>query len=438
MTLRDYQLRAVEALRDAFKSGREAPLLVAPTGAGKSLMGLECARRTIAAGRRVVWLTHRIELAQQTHAAAVALGIDAGIISPEQSRWPHADTKLKICMMQTLLARTLRPEAELMIGDECHHLAAEEWRDLAMHWPRRIGLSATPERADGRGLRCCFDSMVVAAQISELVKAGHLVGCDVVLPARALESGQLAMHPVAAWKEHCQGRKTIVFAPTIEKAEEWAVEMGALVVHSKMPDADRRGAVDAYRSGVASVLVNVGILSEGFDAPSTSAIILARGCGSAALYLQIVGRALRPYPGKSRALLIDLRGVTHVHGHPEAAREYSLDGQPIRPKDGYQFCACCGTSLDNAYPCPSCGYEPEGNAGVPVTITNDPLVKFAAMRAQDDTKRHDTLVRWLLHAMGKGHNVYSVAHKFKAVYGAPPPRALWDGALSCARAKGAA
>jgi superfamily II DNA or RNA helicase len=96
--------------------------------------------------------------------------------------------------------------------------------------------------------------------------------------------------------------QTIVFAPTIERAVEWAAEMGAVVVHSEMKVEERRAALDAFRSGRTTTLVNVGILAEGYDDPSVDAIILARGC-TAGLYLQIVGRALRPYPGKSEPSL---------------------------------------------------------------------------------------------------------------------------------------
>lgn len=424
MTLRPYQSAALDAVGEAFTSGREAVLLVAPTGAGKTRIGLAAAARAIARGKRAVWLAHRQELIEQTYDAATSLGIEAGIISSVQSR-PVRPAPLQIAMLQTLLARSLRPEADLAICDEAHHLAADEYSNVVSGYRYRLGLTATPERADGRGLSALFDHMHVVASIRELTAAGHLVPCRVIGPDRALESGQLAQHPVAAYRAHCGDRPTIVFAPDIARAEEWAGELGAVVVHSKMRSEDRTAAVDAFRDGTARVLVNVNVLTEGFDAPSTSACILARGCGSPGMYLQIVGRILRPAPGKTDALLVDLRGVSHVHGAPDAEREFSLFGKPIRLKDDLKFCACCGTSITE-YPCSSCGYAPDTVDGVEIKITGDAMraIRFAAKRREDDQTRADTLTRWLQNARELGYKPGWAFAKYRAVYGSQPSQAI--------------
>lgn len=392
---------------------------IAVHNSGKTVIGIEAARRSIERGRRVVWLAHRTELIEQTLQVAQRAGIAAGIVSATHpSNW---QAPLQICMMQTLLSREQRPDAELAIVDEAHHAVAAEWSLVVRHYPKRIGLTATPERADGRGLGIAFDSLHVAASIRELTDAGHLVPCNVIGPARALDSGQLAQHPVDAYREHCGDRPTIVFAPTIERAEEWAEQLQAVVVHSRMSAELRAAAISDFRAGLRRVLVNVNVLTEGFDAPETSACILARGCGSPGMYLQIVGRVLRPAPGKTDALLIDLRGVSHVHGAPDAEREYSLHGAGIRLKDDLKFCACCGTSITE-YPCSTCGYSPADSDDKPVKITGEALraIKFAAKRREDDEKRADYWQRVTQEARHKGYKRGWAIHRYVAVYGGPP------------------
>lgn len=393
---------------------------IAVHNSGKTRIGLEIAARTIARGRRVVWLAHRQELVEQTYDAATALGIDAGIISSVQSR-PVRSAPLQIAMMQSCYA--VRPEGELAIVDESHHSAATEWRELVRSYRLRVGLTATPERADGRGLSEVFDSLHVAASIKELTAMGHLVPCRVVGPDKELDSSRLAQHPVAAWREHCVDRRTIVFAPSIALAEEWAASLPATVVHSQLPSAERVERVERFRRGDVPVLVNVNICTEGFDVPATSACILARGCGSAGQYLQIVGRILRPSPGKTDALLVDLRGVSHVHGAPDEDREYSLFGRAIRLADERpRFCAVCSQPCEE-YPCASCGYEPDSGER-PIVFTGERMreIKFARKRLEDTDKRAEYLQRVLQEARAKGYKRGWALYRYAAVYGGPPSR----------------
>jgi superfamily II DNA or RNA helicase len=184
---------------------------------------------------------------------------------------------------------------------------------------------------------------------------------------------------------------------------------------------ERRKALQDHANG--AVLVNVMVLTEGWDSPMTSCCILARGCGSVGTYLQIVGRILRPAPGKHEALLIDLTGRSyHSHGPPDEDREYSLEGKGIRRKDKTEetFCQVCGTPVEE-YPCSKCGFDPTGSRYENPNYTGDRLAeRYARKRTEDDETRAKNLSRWLAEARAKGWKFWSAHKKFEAVYGVKP------------------
>lgn len=409
--LRDYQLAAVEECRRLIATGKRAPLVVLPTGGGKTTIGGELARLNDEHGS-TLWLAHRRELLTQASARLVALGV----------------RRFACRTVQELLSSGERPNASLVVFDEAPHFLASEWGTLPAVYANatRVGLTATPERSDGVGLAGAFDCIVVAATTRELIARGFLVPCEVVRPARYVSA--LAAHPVDAWRAHASGRRTILFAANVRAGEEYVAGFVACGVRSalitgEMPVGRRDAILDDYRSGRISVLVNVYILTEGFDDPATEVVLLARGCGSAGTYLQMAGRALRPSPatGKSSALLIDLRGVSHVHGDPDEDRTYSLDGRGIRRgaemPEG-RFCEVCGSTLEESGVCVDCGFAREGAAVPPVRLS--PLAKFARFRHDDDVQRADRLRRWIGDARARGYKVGWAFGKFRAVYGAPP------------------
>ena len=129
--------------------------------------------------------------------------------------------------------------------------------------------------------------------------------------------------------------RAIVFAPNLTAAESYragfeAAGISVRTVSGTTPAAERRAMLEGHANGRIDVLVNCGVLTEGYDDPGVQCIIVARGCGSQGLWLQMVGRGLRPYPGKEFCLLIDLRGIVFDMGRPDADRDFSLDGEPIQ------------------------------------------------------------------------------------------------------------
>ncbi len=430
--LREYQRAAIQAARDKVSSGRVAPLLVAPTGAGKTIIEAAIAKAhvDINVAHRVLLTAHRRELVIQAATTMRRMGLDVGEIHPAAE--PRPDAPIQIASTQTLLARGTFPQGiTLVLFDEAHHYSADDWSLLTKAYPDalRMGFTATPCRSDGRGLSPAFDSLVVVSTIKELTALGYLVPCKVIAPDKALRSGALASKPVDAYLEHCVGRKTVVFARYVDEAYKFADDFGArgvraAVVHGGLSDRERGAALDEHRTKGA-VLINVQVLTEGWDSPATSACILARGCGSVGTYLQIVGRVLRPSKGKEDAVLVDLSGrAFHAHGPPDEDRIYSLTGKGIRGRDGDElFCQMCGALVDE-WPCAECGYEPS-HAHTPLQYTGDELAeRYAAKRAEDAERQTMTLARWFSEAKARGWKEWSAVAKFRHVYGFDAPRAV--------------
>lgn len=430
IALRDYQVATIDKVRQAFKQGSRSVCVVMPTGAGKTATFAEVARRFAANGQSTLWLAHRAELVDQAADALKRLGLTVGCVSASATTQPNPYAPVQVATVQTLLSRNLRPRAELVVADEAHHYVADEFGALLKDYSASflIGPTATPERSDGRGLGSMFTRLVVGVRVRELVDAGHLVPSKIVAPRAKLKAGQIAQRPVDAYQQHANGRLAVVFSPNVALAEQHAQEftdagIQARVIHGEMPWAERSLYLAAFAAGTIRVLVNVYVLTEGWDCPATSCVILARGCGTSGTYLQMVGRVLRTSPGKPDAVILDLHGTSHVHGHPEDDRQFSLDGRGIRRGDeapvDQAYCRVCGAPLEAGAPCSECGTAPrEGGQ----TVTGEVLVPYASKRKESAEDRAKTYARWLSVAREKGYAKGWLGAKWKAVYGEWPGR----------------
>jgi superfamily II DNA or RNA helicase len=378
MTPRHYQSRTLDACRVQFRAGKQAVLVVSPTGSGKSLMGGLMAQGHVSRGGRVVWLGHRAELRHQATAMLRGLGLHVG-------GGTSASAPVQVCSVQALTRSRTAPEGNLIVADECHHFAeGNGWTDLLRAYlgagARIVGLTATPARADGQALHG-FDALVVAAQIRELTAAGHLVPLRLKRAEHMLGKDRIAQTPVDAYLEHARGRHAVVFAPHIKAAEEYASGFRGLgvaceIVTGKTPKFTRETILGKFSTGGLPVLINVAVLTEGWDATICDCVILARGCGSPGLLVQMTGRGLRPHLGKADCLLIDLRGVTWLHGRPDADAQYALTGEGIvlrGAQPGERICRVCGVPMGDALVCPECGRE---TAMVVPQATGDKLVDW--------------------------------------------------------------
>jgi len=363
LNLRPYQLRSVEAVRAAWSQGAQRVCLVLPTGAGKTI-----AAHAIAT-ERTIWLVHRRELVDQAPGRAETI--------------------------QGLLASGERPDCDLLIADECHHVgseAAPQWHALAQHYPRILGLTATPERGDGTPLGDLFDSLIVGAHYSELIAGGWILEPRVYRPAEELISG-LAAKPEDAWRKHAGDRRGFAFFSRVEQAQKFsALVDGASPIWGDMPEDDRALALARFRAGLVRCLANVQILTEGVDVPEAEVAMLASGCQHAGAYLQRVGRVLRPAAGKAQPVVIDLPGLSWRFGLPTTDREYSLTGRAIRAKtESLRVCQKCGLTYPSAEgACPGCGFL-EAPKPARVRIWNVPLEDALA---QASTPKEIGQARW--------------------------------------------
>ena len=423
--LRPYQTDAIDRLRAAFRLHRRVVLVIA-TGGGKTVIGSEIARRIVGNGQRVLWLAHRAELVDQAAATLTRLGLTVGAFSASAQTPCNPFAPVQVATIQTMLKRPRAdwPKAGFIVFDECHHAVADEWLTVVQQYPDvlTLGLTATPERTDGRGLDRLFLGLVVGATPKQLTADGHLVPCEIIRPERFLASGEIAQSPVDAYRAHAAGRLAVVFARGVDLANQYTEEfrmhgVEARCISDDTPRAERALYLEAFRAGRVRVLCNVHVLTEGFDAPETSCVVLARGCSTAGAYLQMVGRALRTAPGKKDALLIDLRGVSHEFGEPADDRVYSLDGRGIRRADSIVYCPVCGAEREAGEGCESCGWTPANDGLKPDTVTGDPLVKYARLRQDNEEGRAARLAKWLTAARERGHRDGAAHYKYKAVYG---------------------
>ncbi|HEY6037041.1 MAG TPA: DEAD/DEAH box helicase [Kofleriaceae bacterium] len=429
--LRPYQFDAIAACREQFRRHRRV-VLVSPTGSGKTRTAAEVVRLAVAKGSRVLWLAHRTELIDQTCATLAELGLEVGAVAA-RTAWEIAPAApVQVASIQTLLARDIRPPAQLLIWDECHHAseAAEKWATIldAYKETHALGLTATPERGDGSGLAPLFTGLAVAVSVRRLTEMGHLVPCEVARPDAVLEPKHIAQHPLAAYRAHAPGQQGFLFARSVEEAETYAREfteagIRTVAVHADTKADDRAAALAGFRSGHVRMLANVYVFTEGTDLPMAQCCILARGASTPGIFLQMVGRVLRPWDGggraprKTSATLIDLRGISHLHGMPEDERIYSLDGRGIALAG--RVCKVCGQPVEE-YPCGKCGYAPEAGEGeddAGSVVADVPINKYARKIAEGPQQRHETAVRWIRAALLKGHNPKAIFFKWNAVYG---------------------
>jgi len=410
LRLRGYQQRAVEQARDAFRSGARGVALVLPTGSGKTVIASHIAAAHLSRGGRVVVLCHRRELIQQTEAKLRAYGLSPGPLY-----------NVAVESVQTAVRRAPSP-ASLVILDECHHFGegAATWSELPRAYAaaHRLGLTATPQRGDGSPL-VGFDRLVAPVSPRELTELGHLVPCDVIAPSKG---GDLA-DPVAALEEYAPGRPAVIFCASVRHAGEVARQIGpdAASVDGDMPEAERDSVLQRFQRGELRVLTNCYVLTEGWDAPRAEVCVVGRGCGAAATWLQMVGRVLRPEPGKARALVIDCKGSVYQHGLPTDDREWSLTGKAhaLRARlPSLRQCPECGGVARSAPTCPRCGYAfpppklPQARRMPMVTVDT----------VTPDTVKRGHLRGLLGHARRKGYQPGWAAYQFKARWGFWPPR----------------
>ncbi len=388
IVLRDYQLQLLADLRIALKRHKRV-CAVMPTGAGKGQTIGAIVQGAAGKGRRVLVLAHRAELIEQLSSTVRAWGLEPDLIAPGHQLQGQ---QVAVGSVQTVVRRLAQlPAPDLIIQDEAHHLVAgNSWGRIINAWPgaHLIGKTATPERLDGKGLGVeaggFFEALVLGPSAAWLVEQGWLARprvfswpgarnskllrrmgeFDLEQAARAFSDRAAIGDAVSHYRRRLHPATAICFCCTIQHAEQLAgafrsAGIRSAAVSGSTPPEERRRLIAGLGTGEVEVLTSCMIISEGTDIPSVGGAILMRPTASLSLYLQMVGRALRPAPGKGEAVILDHVGNAHRHGLPTDEREWNLAGR--RRREGISIpikdCPLCFCSCPSAaQQCPDCGH----------------------------------------------------------------------------------
>lgn len=347
MILRDYQTKAVEDIRESYRTRHRAPLLVAPTGSGKTVIFSYIASN---ARGRVMILVHRQELIDQVSTTLGEFNVPHSFIAPGYPANPYA--KVQVASVFSLLRRLSRPAPDLIVIDEAHHaIPNSSWGKVfdAYRSARLLGVTATPIRLSGEGLSPPFDDLILGPTVAELTDGGSLAPARVFAPPlietagihtrmgdfsrseleSAVDKPKITGDAVEHYKRLADGKRAVVFCVSVQHATHVAQEFRnagyrAVSLDGGLDRSTRRDVVRDYQSGNIGVLTSCDLISEGFDCPGIEVGVSLRPTQSLGLWLQQVGRCLRP--GKPEAIIIDHAGNSVRHGLPNEVRDWSLQG----------------------------------------------------------------------------------------------------------------
>lgn len=378
---RKFQIEAHEALRQGFRQGHKNQIIMAPTGAGKTYLGLRICNEAMQKGKRAVFLCDRTTLINQTSAVADGYGLNNhGVIQANHHR-RRPDELLQIASAQTIAKRGFWPKLDVLVVDECH-TQMKVWTEYAMDSGAAvIGLSATPFSA---GLGKIFTNLINATTMHDLTESGVLVPMRIFSCTKpdmkdaataggewtdkaAEERGMAIIGDVVTeWMKFGDNRKTIVFGATIKHCEEIAkqfINQGvmAAVFTSETTARERELLLEEYRKPDSQlrVLISVEALAKGFDVPDVGCVCDARPLRkSLSTAIQMWGRGLRSSPdtGKKDCYLLDFSG--NIIRFAEDFTDVFFNG--LNALDA-------GDKLDKKirkdedveiHGCPKCGYTP--------------------------------------------------------------------------------
>jgi superfamily II DNA or RNA helicase len=469
--LRPYQHDVIVKYERVISAGKRRVIQVAPTGAGKTIVGAEIIKASVTRGEKVLVLAHTREIIRQTSLKLSGYGIEHGIIQAGLVADP--DQLVQVASIQTLWARAMRtdkmplPAADLLIIDECHHCPAETYRKIIGEYPHAIllGLTATPCRGDGRGLGGIFDIIVECPQVAELIEQKWLVKTRVYAPcdpdlkgvetrhgdyvesqlAGRMDHDNLVGDIVTHWHKHGERRRTVVFAVNVAHSRhicEEFVRSGVKAEHidGTTPKPERDATLARLASGEIELVTNCMVLTEGWDLPEVGCCILARPTKKMGLYRQMIGRVLRPAPGKIDAIVLDHSGAVFRHGFVEDPVAWTLspDKLAVSPTHAARLagghsrlveCSQCSAMRTAGEPCGHCGFLPQRPPRALIFEDGDLALVLRRSRTAPAIADPAERMRWhaiLAHiANERGYKPGWAAYKYKEKYGHwPPSRAV--------------
>jgi len=387
MQLRDYQVEAINNVKKSFLNDAKSVLLTLPTGAGKTVIFSQITKLAKSKGSNVLILVHRKELIDQAGDKLTKANVKYGIIAAGHK---PIDSNVQVASVQTLINRLNNLWIpSIIIIDEAHHAVASSWQKIFNYYKDtlKLGVTATPMRMTGAGLGEVFDDLIVGSTIPELVELGHLAKHEVYAPPNKLNLDKIRTirgdfskkevedeldkvdivgDAVENYRRLGNNKPAIAFCISVKHGQYVTNKFKqagytAELITGSMKSDDRKTLVDNFKTGKVQILVSIDVVSEGFDVENCSVAILLRPTQSEGLYIQQVGRVLRPEPNKT-AIVLDHVGNTKRHGFVDDVRDFDLHQKAKSKRKGeiapaVQTCEQCFAVFKPQPICPVCGHE---------------------------------------------------------------------------------
>jgi ATP-dependent helicase IRC3 len=362
---RPYQQEALAAIESGLTRNITRPLVSLPTGCGKTVVFSQLIAKRAKEGRSLI-IAHREELLNQAKEkiAIVSPNLSTGIVKAESNQ---VDKDVLIASIQTLARANrisqLPNNINTIIIDEAHHSPSDSYKLVLEHLgvfrddnpPLTLGVTATPERLDKKALSNIFQEIVYQKNILEMMIAGYL--CDLraiqikldidfnklktsmgdyaeIELSQAMLEAKAPSLIAEKVSKFASDRKTLIFTPNVELAYQIAdacqeLGLAAKAIDGSLDSQTRKGILEQFDNGSVSILINCNILTEGFDAPNVSCVVMARPTKSKSLYMQCVGRGTRLHPDKRNCLIIDLVGATTSFDLMTVGKAFNLPEQKL-------------------------------------------------------------------------------------------------------------
>lgn len=453
MELRPHQQKAIEMIRNSLRTGHKRPVLAAPCSFGKTITAAWILKSVADNGKKAIFFADRIKLIDQTIAAFDALGLDFGVMQADHYM-TDPSKPIQIASVQTVARRKRKPEADLIIVDECH-VAYESLIKLFERYDAVpvVGLSATPY---SKGLGKVYDDLLVPITTEELLSQGYLCPVDYYggrsvntkgIKTKALGTGgsdfdpdalaeategdkELAGDIVRNWKAHGTGQ-TIAFSPSIKHSKHLVdlfLDAGVSAAHidGYMDETERRRLFKAHDDGTIKILSCSRLLNTGYDAPTVRTLIDCFPTKSLIVYQQRAGRIFRTAPGKGKAIYLDHAGNVARHGFAECIVPEALDKGEQQFQESRQVKER-EEKEKRVQNCPLCQRQMQGircQCGYMIPI-REQLITDGKMLAKIEKKPTNfDKSRWyssfLKYSRQKGYSDGWAAHQYRTKFGVWP------------------
>lgn len=384
--LREYQKKLIDKTREAFKKGTKSTLLVSPVGSGKTVMFSYFCQQIASKGKNVLILCHRKELVDQISETLGWFKVPHGFITADSPYDPMIP--VQIASVMTAANRLhLMTAPDVIIIDEAHHaIKKSSFGTVISAFPKAwlIGVTATACRLSGEPLGDLFQDLILGPTVSDLIKSKDLCDYKIFAPPSidrsklktscgdynnadleaAMNKPSITGDAIKEYRKHADGKRAIVFCVNINHSKDVQKEFlsagyACESLDGTMPKAVRSQIIENFKTGKTRVLTSCMIVSEGFNLPAIEVAIMLRPTKSLSLFIQQTGRALRQFPGKEYAIILDHAGNTAYHGLIDDEHEWSLTGRR-KKKSGppVKICDSCYAALSvSVRICPECGKE---------------------------------------------------------------------------------